>query len=249
MRIFLLASLSLTLLGANANAGAITVFGDLADSQVYSGGILSGDPGSIGGESGVNGGFDYSMVYVFQLPGLAFGQTVSTADFSFYDEASGSIYNTDLYGLTFRAASTVLASDWYTGTGDPNNTLIESAIVPPSFTFAGRLTTSTAADATLASYLNAQYTAGAVGGDFVFLRLSTDATNPQNNNVNFYYTADYPPFLASGLPGSLPIFEARFSPMLDLTLTDPAAVPEPTTAAGVMCGLLLLAAARRYSTR
>ncbi len=145
---------------AAAPIGATTIWGNTADSEVFSSGIFSYDPGSNGGQIGVNGGFDYSDVYVFQLPTLAAGQQIATADFTFYDSASGSIYNTDLYGLGFRASPTVLAPDWYSGPDDTHNMFLEGGIIPPSFTFSGLITTSSAADAALVTYLNSQYSRG-----------------------------------------------------------------------------------------
>jgi hypothetical protein len=234
LRTCILPALLLAIVG-RAGADTITIYGDRADTEVYHTGIFGYDPGGNAGESGVNGGFDYSMVYVFQLPSLSPGQIISAADFSFYDEASGSSYNTDLYGLTWRASSTVLASDWYSGPNDPNNTLIEHNIVPPSFTFSGRITTSSTGDTGLASFLNAQYAAGAVGGDFVFLRLSTNTANVPNANVNFYYTADWAYTLANA-QGNLSFWQSRYSPLLDVT-TVTASTPEPAGGMAVISGL------------
>lgn len=229
-------------------AGATTIWGDRADTEVYSGGIFSYDPGSNGGQVGVNGGFDYSDVYVFQLPTLAAGQQIASAAFTFYDSASGSTYNTDLYGLGYRASSTVLPTDWYSGPNDTNNTLLEAAIIPPSFTFSGLVTTTSAADAALLSYLNAQYTAGAVGGDFVFLRLSSSVTNGDNTRVNFVDNADLAYYLDSVYPGTLSYWQGQYSPRIDVALTD-VVTPEPATVAEVLVGLSLLIGFRSCAIR
>jgi hypothetical protein len=242
MRILILPALLLALVGLG-RATTITIFGDRADTAVYHSGIFSYGPGSNGGMSGTDGGFDYSMVYVFQLPSLSPGQTIGTADFSFDDQASGSAYNTDLYGLAWRASSTVLASDWYSGPGDSSNTLIEANFVPPSFSFSGRIGTSPAGDSQLASFLNAQYQAGAAGGDFVFLRLSTDTENAQDNNVNFYYAEDWAYTVANSL-GNLPYFQAQLGPVLDVTVAQ-SPVPEPASGLAVVCVLAGLWLARR----
>ncbi len=229
-------------------AGATTIWGDRADTEVYSGGIFSYDPGANGGQVGVNGGFDYSNVYVFQLPTLAAGQQIASAAFTFYDSASGSTYNTDLYGLGYRASSTVLPNDWYSGPNDTQNTLLQAAIIPPSFTFSGLITTTNAGDAALLSYLNAQYAAGAVGGDFVFLRLSSSATNGDNTRVNFVDNADLAYYLDSVYPGTLSYWQNIYSPRLDITLAS-VATPEPATVAEVLVGLSLLIACRVCAVR
>jgi hypothetical protein len=75
-----------------------------------------------------------------------------------------------------------------------DNTLIEPNFAPPSFNFSGRISTSSAGDTQLPSFLNAPYQTGAVGGDLCFLRLSTNTANAQDNNVNFYYTEEPTPY-------------------------------------------------------
>lgn len=240
-----LASLCLLTLSEGVSASVMTIYGDRADSQVYSAGIFNGDPGQNGGQSGFNGGFDYSMVFVFQLPVLTPSQSITAADFDVYVTAAGSNFKTDLYGLSYRVQPTVLASDWYTGTGDPNNTLIQAGFVPPSFSFSGRTGTSDVGDTALLNFIKAQYANGAVGGEYIFLRLSTNATNFVNLNVNFYYAADVAYYLAavSSTP-DLGFWQARHAPRLQLTLAD-TTTPEPATAAAAVIGLAVLAALGR----
>jgi hypothetical protein len=233
-------ALCLIACGSFAHAASIVIYGDVADSEVNSTGIFSYDPGSLQGEAGVNGGYDYSDVFVFQLPVLAPGQLITAADFSFYDNASSSKYNVDLYGLSYRSASTVLPSDWYSGPGDSQNTLLQAGIIPASYNFSGRITSSTGADAVLLAYLNAQYVAGAAGGNYVFLRLSSSVTNGDNLNVDFLYNADLAYYLQNAYPGSsLSYWENLYSPRLDLTLSDVnvSAAPEPSSMALLAGGL------------
>lgn len=232
--------LSAPLLTGHATASVLTIYGDTADTKVHKNGIFTGDPGQNGGQSGFNGGFDYSMVFVLQLPVLSVNQTITSADFSFYNTASGSTFDTDLYGLSYRALPTVLASDWYTGTGDPNNTLIQAGIVPPSFSNQGRFSTSASGDAALLSFILAQYASGALGGEYVFLRLSTNAAQAVNLNVNFYYAADVAFFLA-GVYGqsTLARWQNDFSPRLLLTIEE-TQTPEPCTLAAVALSLAAL---------
>lgn len=138
-------------------------------------------------------------------------------------------------------------SDWYTGTGDPNNTLIQAGIVPPAAGSTGRLSTSDAGDGALLGYILAQYAAGATGGEYIFLRLSTNASNFVNLNTNFYYTADAAYFLASVHGQStLGDWQDLYSPHLLLTLADTQA-PEPGTLLAMGVGLAALRMYRRRS--
>ncbi len=237
--------LSVLACGTFAHAANITLYGNTADSEVHYGGIWSYDPGQNGGMVGVNGGYDYSDVFVFQLPVLAPGQTITGSDFSFYDTASGSKYNVDLYGLGYRASPTVLASDWYSGPNDSQNALIQAGIIAPSYSFAGRITTSSGADLLLTNYLNSQYAAGG-GGNYVFLRLSNSVSGGDNLNVDFIYHADVAYYLDNAYPGTLSYWQGLYSPRLDLTLGDaPTSTPEPSTMAALAGGLGLCAALRK----
>jgi hypothetical protein len=243
-------ALCLIACGSFAHAAGIVIYGDVADSEVNSTGIFSYDPGSLQGEVGVNGGYDYSDVFVFQLPVLLPGQLITAADFSFYDDASSSVYNIDLYGLAYRSASTVLPSDWYSGPSDPNSHLIQGGIIPPSVSFSGRITTSNAADAALLAYLNAQYAAGAAGGNYVFLRLSNSVINGANTRVDFLYNADVAPYLEGAFGGpSLSYWQDLYSPRLDVTLSDVnvSAAPEPSSMALLAGGLGVCVLLKRRS--
>ncbi|MBI4907738.1 MAG: PEP-CTERM sorting domain-containing protein [Acidobacteria bacterium] len=228
---------------AHLAASTVTIYGDRADTQVHKFGIHGGDPGQNQGQNGLNGGFDYSMIFVFQLPVVGLNQIITNAEFSPYVLSSGLINPTDLYGIAYRALPTVLASDWFTGTGDPNNTLIQSSFLTQNTVTADRAVTSPSGNAALTSFLNAQYAAGADDGDSVFLRLSTNATTLVNGSVNFYYTADVAPFLAAATGLSLDFFQEQFSPILNVTIEDrpqDTSVPEPASVAGVGLGLGLL---------
>ena len=128
-------------------------------------------------------------MYVFQLPTLQQGQTITAANLKFYYEGT-SYYtpagNVDLHGLDYRTSSSVQSGDFYQGsfTGDPDSTGTQDDIVTPS-TSTGTINTDGSGDTALKNYLNAQYIAGAEGGDYVFLRLNSD-TNETNNPQRYY---------------------------------------------------------------
>jgi len=127
-------------------------------------------------------GADGAAVLVFQLPALAGDETVDTAGLRVNLETimSGVVGNVDLYGIDYRAGSAVILSDYYEGAydGDPGATALQDNFATPSSS-TGSMTTSASGDVNLAAFLAAQYTAGAQGGEYVFLRLNQDvADNP-----------------------------------------------------------------------
>ena len=105
--------------------------------------------------------------------------------------------NADLYGLGRRAASTVLASDYYLGNADATDaTLLQNNILTPIDAGGGlvadnySVTTDAGGSVALAAYLNAQYAGGAGIGEYVFLRLSPDNVMTATNVGYNVYTAD-----------------------------------------------------------
>jgi len=203
-----------------------TLFSDLADCTIVTNagnvpGITLDAASATTGTLGDGGSAPYSdrcAVYVFQLPNYgAVANPFTTASFSFNIVSTQSVHDCDLYGLSNRAASTVLTNDYFgCTTPDPKATLLQSVILT-SATPAGTVTTSLAGGTALVSYLNAQYNNGAGAGRWVFLRISTDTprtginrdtltmadgavTTPTNTWPQINYTAtvpNYPPVLAA----------------------------------------------------
>jgi chitodextrinase len=139
----------------------------------------------VGGASGSN---DRAMVFVFVLPTLAAGEVITDADLSFNLESIANTPNgnADLYGLPYQTSLSIGSSQYYDGTfdGDAGAEGIEGAILTPSST-SGAISTSSTGDANLVDYLNAQYDAGAEGGDYVLIRLNSSVSNEGNYK---YYT-------------------------------------------------------------
>lgn len=238
----------LLIAAAQLPALPLTIYGDTADTMVSGFGLNPGFVNQNQVQNGQNGGgslgFNYSAVFVFELPTLASNQTITSAEFSPYILSAGAAHATDLYGLGYRIGPDVLASDWYSGPGDPSNTLIQASFITLSAP-TGRIATSASGNTALVNFLNAQYAAGAQGGDFVFLRLSTNSTSLLNGNVNFYYAADIAPFLANAVPGTtLARWQEEYSPVLNLNIEETAA-PEPATFLSIGMGLLAVGALRR----
>ena len=140
-----------------------------------------------------NAGVDGAYVMVFQLPTLAAGETVTDAnlDVVLVNLRSGMIGNVDLYGLPYRSASAVIAADYYQGVyaGDVAATALQDDICVLT-TPLGPVASDAVGDSNIAAYLNAQYAAGAQGGDYVFLRLSPDVDEAPNYQYYAFASAN-----------------------------------------------------------
>lgn len=132
-------------------------------------------------------------VYVFQLPDLgATANPFAAADmqFSIAGTNAGTTVNVDLYGLARRDATAgVQTVDYFLGDLDTTDaTLIQDNIVTPDMANVA-VNTSAAGDLALASFLNAQYAAGAGAGQYVYLRVNVDGPMSASTGYNGF-TAD-----------------------------------------------------------
>lgn len=162
--------------------------GHTGDAGLQNNGTLRGTGDSDIRVGGANGSYDQAFTMVFQLPTLGAGESLSSATLSFYGDAAGNqSANLDLYGIGYQSSSTVPSMPYYDSSydGDSNATGIQDDIMNPSSS-TGTITTDSTGDDNLVDFLNAQYAAGAEGGDYVLFRLSSDA-NQGNYN---YYTID-----------------------------------------------------------
>src|ERR1035437_3545240 len=134
VRVAFLASLVCT-----ARAGAI-IEGDTADAMIDQTAVNDAAYDTtynlnVGGLYGANIG---ALVEAFQLPYLAPGQQVTGASITFYLEQKNFTpsNNVQLYGLNRVSAtsSAPLLSDWYEGTNDTANTLLDATFVTPTTT-------------------------------------------------------------------------------------------------------------------
>ena len=102
---------------------------------------------------------------------------ISTASFSahLYRIANSPGGNVDLYGLGYRSSSTVAGTDFYQGAFDDYSTdawALQDNFATLSSADDTVLSSSSSGDSALATYLAAQYTAGAEGVDYVLLSLN-----------------------------------------------------------------------------
>ncbi|MFY0713502.1 T9SS type A sorting domain-containing protein [Seonamhaeicola sp. NFXS20] len=146
----------------------------------------------LGQSASTGAGYTTNAIIPFQLPVRPAGKQVVSANLKvniayIRHWISSDI---DLYGLPYSSSSTISPNDFYDGTyADPTATVtgIQDAFVvrdtegtEPLGTeiFTDReVNSDDSGDAALVNYINAQYDAGAVAGDYVFLRLSIDATS------------------------------------------------------------------------
>ena len=171
-------------LGADASrAASFHVWSDLADGIARDSGPSYDGIGDYGGTSENNsteanigrlgGAEDQAFVFSFQLPTIPSGEIISGSSIYVwlhnYNNGSGGLgsapsFHLDLWGLTrYDASPNVQISD-FQGAG----TMIAPSFLSGSNSLGGYVSFTGAA---LDSFLNAQYTAGAVAGDFVFIRL------------------------------------------------------------------------------
>lgn len=227
-------------LAGGSRAEASVLLGNVADAWLT--GTSAGDGSSGTGASAAYGATSSNVfvgrtstgtvglvVYVFQLPTLAVGESIGSASFTFTQLTNSSALtaNIDLYGLNYRTASTVTVADYFVGSLDSTSATLLKDNWFTSGTLASAntaYTTDGGASSNLTAYLNAQYVAGAVGGNYVFLRLNYDAFSDvgrieaatANNSTEAY------------------------RPLISYTI-----VPEPQTWALLGTGLFLLVMMRR----
>ncbi len=233
-----------------ATGGAVLLSGPSASAQTMyeatpNGAVASSD-GNVydagnwelwaGGTSWLGTGTESSPIYAFKLPSLGNVSNPfasATLGLTFYAKDGTPGFNIDLYGLGTSASSTVVGSDYYSGSGDstPGVTLLEANILTPS-------TATTTADSpnnvfstSLAGYLNAEYADGANAGDYVILRFSADQSGI-TSDVNYHIESNP----GNGTPGDLPQISYTLAP-----------VPEPSSIALFgMAGLASLMVVRRH---
>lgn len=184
-----LASDSVTITTASGGtAWSVSIEAQGDDQEIWDtgGGKWSGQSNIRVGGSG--SGVDSAGVFPFELPNLGSAEVITGADFSIYLESiSGSPSgDVDLYGLDYRSSSAVNSSgDFYEGSygSDSSATALDNAFATSSSPSSTVLTVDSVGSSALVDFLNAQYAAGAQGGDYIFLRL-----NPSDTDVaNYHY--------------------------------------------------------------
>ena len=214
-------------------ANAQTIDADDADVTIKNGNTMWGWIGQT--TARLNSNTDNCYVVPFELPTLPVGKTLSDASFSFNVESYSNqptTTNIDLYGIGFRNSSDVLLTDDnYAGANDGSDAVkLQDNILVGTSTEVGTITSSSSPS--LVAYINAQYSNGAVGGDFIFLRLSPDQTgNTETWNLSSANSSSKVPqlTLTFGVSDN-PTFNSKLSNQiinegatsnLDVSATDP----------------------------
>lgn len=178
------------LASATAVAADITIAGNTADRDVYTG---AGWPSNVNSQTmrvGTGGlapnPLERAAVFVFQLPDID-AALITGASFSFDlvgRVGSGWSFDFDLYALSARASADVLASDFYAGAADQRSGvfLIQDDIAG-STTPIGRVVTGNSADSSLTSFIQDQLNNGKAG-QYIFLRLNADVAGLTSGGIN-----------------------------------------------------------------
>jgi hypothetical protein len=107
---------------------------------------------------------------------------INSADLSFrYDYANflPTHFNIDLWGVGFQNSTTPIQRVFNQDTGDPGNTKIQDNIITYATTVPSTISTNSAGEAVLTSYIQGFYDAhpSYSGDNYVFLRLNQDSPN------------------------------------------------------------------------
>jgi hypothetical protein len=176
-------------------AGAI-VEGETTDAMVTASDVNNGayDTSVTLGVGQLYQGYQAAMVEPFALPYLAPGQTVSNASISFflaYTQANSPLTcNVQLYGMkrVSTGTTTITPSDFYIGTNDSQNTLLDATFATPS---TGTNQVVSYSGSNLTSFVQAQYANSAFSGKdltqtrYVYFRLSADSGQVNFDNYQF----------------------------------------------------------------
>lgn len=155
-----------------------TITGHASDAQANSDGTVSNQTityGRVGADSGVR----HSVVHIFEIPSSVLNdptQQFSAATYTIkLGMGSTMTVNTDLYGLGYDTVPTVQAADFYEGSLDSANSLLQDNFLTPSTPAYATVANS---GTNLVNHLNACLAAARADGAttaYVFLRLNLDA--------------------------------------------------------------------------
>ncbi|WP_139957576.1 T9SS type A sorting domain-containing protein [Flavicella sediminum] len=182
------------------NDGIVSDITDVPTNNPYLNGNDVGGIKSLKiGASASNGAsFTTSAIIPFKLPVRPSGKLVTSANLKVHVNYGREwiTSNVDLYGLTYNSASTIYAANHYdnaypdatAGATEIEDNYFAKNVAAGNLDSARFEETNTSGDAALVAYLNAQYDAGAVAGDYVFLRLNVD--NPATTGAHYFGVDD-----------------------------------------------------------
>ena len=183
-------------MGASVSMASIyNVDAPLDDQQVRGNGTSATSLNWVNQQSDqLSGAQSGEIVVQFALPDLG-GETISSANLlaSLNAPTWQAWGNVDVYGVRYSPSVTVALSDYapFSDAAGNGTKIMDNFYVSGSGTAAYvDLNTDASADTALASWLTAQYTAGAVVGDYVFLRFQPDHMDAVSSHAVAFATAD-----------------------------------------------------------
>jgi len=226
----LIAMLAIACCASVSMAAVIDIDADLLDQQVRGNGT-TGTSLNWSGQANdqVSGSQSGEMVVQFVLPDLG-GEAISSANLlaSLNSPTWQTWGNVDVYGVRYSSAAAVALSDYapFSDSAGNGTKIMDNFYVSGSGTAAYvDLNTDATGDAALAVWLTAQYTAGAVAGDYVFLRFQPDHMDAVGGHAITFATANT---------------AGETTPVLSITT-----VPEPATIGMLGLGALVAMLVRR----
>ncbi|XMO85796.1 T9SS type A sorting domain-containing protein [Algibacter sp. AS12] len=192
--------------------GIISDVNDYTGTNPWLTGNSSGDPSEltlkIGGSAANGDGITSSAILPFQLPAIPSGNVVVSAslEVNVHYVRNWITSNIDLYGLPFNSSNSLNYYDHYdevytnsrgTDVAIQNDYITRIEPVGSAVTPDRKVITSETGNNSLIDYINAQYDAGAVAGDYIFLRMNIDAPINQSSpsslptaGANYYGISD-----------------------------------------------------------
>lgn len=176
-------SLALVLAALSAQAATYDLDSNIADQERHGDGAAQW-VGQSTARIGMGVASGSAFVFVFELPTLGAGETISAANFDttvtqanvFNDPIE---WNIDLYGVRSSNSSTVLAADFFMDANDASATMLQDNFwagldVQANAPAVGEHSTSIAGDAALTAWLNSLYTGSTPDAAYAFLRMNGD---------------------------------------------------------------------------
>ena len=176
-------------------AALINIDADLLDQQARGNGTTATSLNWSGQASDqISGAQSGELIVQFALPDLA-GGTISSANLlaSLNAPTWQAWGNVDVYGVRYSSAVAVALTDYapFSDAAGNGTKIMDNFYVSGSGTAAYvDLNTDATADTALATWLTDQYTAGAVAGDYVFLRFQPDSMDAVTSHAVAFATAN-----------------------------------------------------------
>lgn len=156
---------------------------DLADATLWDNGAIDATfSETVLGHNGAGAGGDGNVVAIipFALPNVPAGKKVKSAILKINVTFNAAWFPVeyDVYGISARASSSVLPSDYFLGAynTDPSATAVQKAFLTNTSAISEAVM-SDVSGRNLASFMNNEYSNGATAGNFIFIRINASRTD------------------------------------------------------------------------